>query len=111
MAAHPFDPLSLEEVEVARQVILDANDGSLIDFREIYLLEPAKDLMKQFLETEHAGKLDDSTPRPPRLAKVQFDVVGPNKKFEFHQSSVDVQKKEQVSHQIIDTAHHASLCV
>lgn len=111
MAVHPFDPLSLEEIEVARQVILDRNDGKLIDFREIYLREPAKDLMKPFLELEHAGKLRHNIPRPPRLAKVQFDVVGPNKKFEFHESSVDVQKKEQVSHEVIDDAHHANLTV
>lgn len=111
MAAHPFDPLSLDEIDIARQVILDYHDGRLIDFREIYLREPPKEKVKRFLELEHSGRLEESAPRPPRLAKVQFDVIGPNKSFEFHESTVDIGKKEQIYHEIIDTAHHASLTV
>ena len=111
MVTHPFDPLTLEEIDVAREVILDCNDGKLIDFREIYLREPDKELMKPFLDLEHAGKLKQDTPQPPRLAKVQYDVVGPNKKFEFHESSVNIHTKEQVYHEVVDTVHHANLSV
>ena len=111
MAPHPFDPISLEEIDVARQIILDSNDGNLVDFREIYLREPAKELMKPYLKAEHAGTLSAKTPRPPRLAKVQFDVIGPNKTFEYHESNVDLDKKQQVSHEVIDAAFHANLTV
>ena len=111
MVAHPLDPLTLEEIDVVRCVILDHNDGKLIDFREAFLHEPPKELMKQYLDLEHAGKLDSDTPRPPRLAKAQYDVVGLNKKFEFHESCVDVDKKERVSHEVVDDGHHASLTV
>jgi primary-amine oxidase len=109
MAPHPFDPLTMEELLVARQTILDENQDNLIDFREIYLREPAKELMKQFLELEHTGKLNYDTLRPPRLAKVQYDVIGPNKKFEFHEASVDVHKKTIETHEVIDDAYHANL--
>ena len=111
MAVHPFDPLSLEEIDVARQVILDVNEGYMIDFREIFLREPAKELMKRFLDLEHAGKLETSTPRPPRLAMVQYDVIGPDKSFEFHESSVDISEKTRVSHKVVDSEHHANLTV
>ena len=111
MVAHPLDPLTLEEIDTARRVILEHNDGKLIDFREVFLSEPPKELLKQFLELEHAGKLTSDTPHPPRLAKAQYDVVGPNKKFEFHESSVDVNKKERVSHEVVDDAYHANLTV
>ena len=109
MAPHPLDPLSLEEISVARQVILDQNAGNMVDFREIYLREPPKEMMKDFLELEHSGKIQADYHPPPRLAKVQYDVVGPNKKFEFHESTINVQEKTQTTHEIIDDSHHASL--
>lgn len=111
MVPHPFDSLGLDEVGAARQIILDANPQKLVDFREIYLREPAKDLMKPFLDLEHAGKLNDQTPRPPRLAKVQFDVIAPNKTYEFHEASVDLNKQQLVSDEVINDSHHANLTV
>ena len=106
---HPFDPLSLEEVRIARQVILDANPQRMVDFREIYLREPAKELMKPYLDLEHSGRVDDATARPPRLAKVQYDVIGSDKTFEFHEASVDLRTKQLATHEVIHESHHANL--
>jgi primary-amine oxidase len=108
MTPHPLDMLSLSEVEMARQVIIDANRNKVIDFREIFLQEPPKEELKPFLDLEHAGHLNANTPRPARLAKVQCDVFGSNKVPEFHESIVDVEKRIRVSHEVV-TAHHASL--
>ena len=111
MHAHPFDPLSVDEFSTAREVILKEHPKDVVDFREIYLREPEKALMKQFLELEHTGKLTAETPRPPRLAKVQYDVIRPGKRFEYHEAAVDLQKESITWHEIVDTACHANLTV
>src|SRR4051812_767367 len=108
MTPHPLDMLSLSEVETARQVIVDANSNKVIDFREIFLQEPPKEELKPFLDLEHAGRLSPNTPRPARLAKVQYDVIGSSKIPEFHESVIDVQKRIRVSHEVVSSMHHAS---
>ena len=111
MVGHPFDPLSMEELLIARDVVLKQYSADVVDFREIYLREPDKELMKAFLDLEHAGKLNLDTPRPPRLAKVQYDIIKPGKTFEYHEAAVDLGKKCIAFHEVIDTVHHASLTV
>jgi primary-amine oxidase len=49
MAIHPLKTLSVEETRTARDVVLSSHPNVVVDFREIYLQEPEKELMKQYL--------------------------------------------------------------
>lgn len=111
MAPHPFKILSIEETRIARDVILSLHKDTVIDFREIFLHEPPKELMKQYLELEHAAKPGHSpaSKRPPRLAMCQYDVVGTDKKAQYHESLVDVEQKKRVRHQVIPSTSQPSL--
>ncbi|KMU75005.1 copper amine oxidase [Coccidioides immitis RMSCC 3703] len=101
---HPLDQLRAEEIVQARDVIIQAWPGSLLQFRSIFLEEPTKSLLIPFLKAEHNGTLNDDTPRPPRLARVQYDVVKENKFCGYTESVVDVNSKHEVSRQDFDTS-------
>ena len=80
-----------------------------IHFRSIFLEEPPKNELINFLDLEHSGKVTTQTPRPARLAKVQYDVVRGDKKHEYMESWVDVVSGKEVEQRIVDKIHHASL--
>lgn len=103
MAPHPFKTLDIEETRIARDVILSLHPDVVVDFREIYLQEPNKELMKQYLALEHAAQPGQSptSKRPPRLAKCQYDVIGSDKIPEYHESVVDVEAKKRVKHEVV----------
>jgi primary-amine oxidase len=109
MAPHPFKILSVEETQIARDTVLSLHQDTVVDFREIYLQEPEKELMKQYLELEHAAKPGQSpaSKRPPRLAKCQYDVIG--KVPEYHESVIDIEQKKRVRHEVVGKEKHASL--
>jgi len=109
MAPHPFKTLSVEETKIARDVVLSLHLDVVVDFREIYLQEPAKDVMKQYLEAEHSGNLTSDTTAPPRLAKCQYDVIGSDRIPEYHESIVDLDPKKRVRHEVVGKEMHASL--
>ena len=96
MAPHPLDSLAVDEINIARQVVLDDYSSVVIDFREIFLQEPTKAELQQFLHLEHTGYLSPSTKRPIRLATCQYDVVGASKIPEFHEATVDIDRKSVV---------------
>lgn len=109
MAPHPLDSLSVSEINIARQVILDDYSNVVVDFREIFLQEPIKEELQQFLHLEHTGCLSPSTKRPARLAKCQYDVVGASKIPEFHEATIDISNETIVHREVVDVQHHASL--
>ncbi|KAF2474056.1 copper amine oxidase-like protein [Lindgomyces ingoldianus] len=109
MAPHPFRILSVEETQVARDVVLSLHPDVVVDFREIYLQEPAKQGMKEYLDLEHSAKLSPTSKRPPRLAKCQYDIVGSDRIPEYHESIVDVGIRKRVRHEVIGKENHASL--
>ncbi|KAF2012523.1 copper amine oxidase-like protein [Aaosphaeria arxii CBS 175.79] len=111
MAPHPFRTLNLEETRIAKQVILASHPDVVVDFREIFLQEPAKELMKEYLALEHSSTPGQSptSKRPPRLAKCQYDVIGSDKIPEYHESIVDVETSTQVKHEVIGKDTQASL--
>lgn len=111
MAPHPFRTLTVEETRIARDVILSLHRDVVVDFREIYLQEPEKELMKQYLALEHAVQPGQSpaSKQPPRLAKCQYDVIGPDRIPAYHEAVVDVQTKRRVKYEIIGKEHQASL--
>lgn len=110
MVPHPFSALTIEECDIARDVILQAHPGASVYFRIAQLLEPPKAELTKFLAAEHAGQLSSSTPRPARVAEVKYDAIEAGSKVPVYQESwVDVGKKERVKHDVISTEFHASL--
>ncbi|KAF9889337.1 hypothetical protein FE257_007447 [Aspergillus nanangensis] len=109
MPPHPLAILSEEETNIARDVVRSAHPDTIIDFREIYLSEPPKDQLREFLSLEHAGRLSPTTPRPPRLALCQYDVVGADRIPSYQESVVDVGARKTVKHQVVGKQHHAAL--
>jgi primary-amine oxidase len=111
MTPHPFKTLNTEETRIARDVILSRHSDVVVDFREIYLQEPEKELMKQYLSLEHSHQPDQSpeSKRPPRLAKCQYDIIGSDKVPEYYESVVDVESKRRVKHEVIGKEFQASL--
>jgi hypothetical protein len=107
---HPIDQLSVFESDLARQIVLDARGATVvINFRSIALEEPPKKELCQFLDLEHAGRVTAQTPRPARLAKVQYDVVRGNKNHEYMESWVDVVLRKEVQRRVVDKMHQAGL--
>ncbi|KAH6681746.1 copper amine oxidase-like protein [Halenospora varia] len=106
---HPLEQLSVAESHVARDVVLGAHGKSVIDFRTISLDEPAKAILVPFLDAENAGTLRADTPRPPRLARVAYDVAKENKVYEFYETVVDVKQGKIVLQELIDSKSHAPL--
>lgn len=101
--------MSAQETDIAQNVVLAAHPDRAINFREIFLKEPRKALMKAYLALEHANTLNANSPRPPRLALCQYDVIGANKIPEFHEAIVDVDLHKQIQHEVVPGQYHASL--
>lgn len=106
---HPLKQLSLKETEIARDALLNEHSKELVVLRNIFLQEAPKEQVVAYLDLEHAGKVTESTERPPRLAKCQYDVIGGDKIPSFHEATVDVRNNKIVQHEIIGKEHHAPL--
>ncbi|RYP14183.1 hypothetical protein DL765_006544 [Monosporascus sp. GIB2] len=106
---HPLSALSAEETALARDVIRACYPGAVLMFRQIFLFEPPKSEVVKFLDLEHAGKLTESTPRPPRLAQVWFDVVAADKIAEYNESVVNIRLGKRVSNQVVTSESQAAL--
>ena len=109
MAPHPLDILSVEETAVTRAVILAVHPDVVVDFREIYLQEPPKEELKEFLAAEHNDQLHTLKRRPARQALCQYDIIGSDRAPQFLESIVNLEKKEEVSRVVVSNKHHASL--
>jgi primary-amine oxidase len=94
---HPLAQLSADEFRRARDIVrgLHGADTSIF-FRAVSLSEPAKTDLIPFLEAEHAGALTAETPRPPRLALVEHDLVRPSD-HEYIRAVVDIGSGAVVS--------------
>ena len=106
MAPHPLDGLSLEETHKARDIVSKQHTGSNVFFREIYLDEPAKVLMRKYLDAEHSGQ---TLPSIPRQALCQYDVLDGKGGVQSQESIVDINSGKRVEHTIVPEEHHASL--
>lgn len=107
---HPLSALSLGETNKAREIVLAAHPGSVLDFRQNYLWEPPKAEVLKFLELEHTGRLTASSQRPARCAQVFYDVIGGAIKAQYYESIVDLGLGEIVDRKLISSSeHHASL--
>jgi hypothetical protein len=107
---HPLDLLTIAESDAARQAILDARGSNVaVIFRAIFLEEPLKEELIQFLDLEHAGKVTAKTRRPARLAKVQYDVISGGTDREYMESWVDVVSGNEVDTRVVEKMHQAGL--
>src|SRR5436309_780045 len=109
MQPHPLDWLSVGETNQARDIVLNARGQSVIEFRSICLSEPPKSELLRFLEAEHNGQLDHNTPRPARLARLQYDVVHYDKSHEYAESVADLSTGRETLQRIVDKKHQPSL--
>ena len=109
MQPHPLSILTEEETNVARNAVIAGHPDTVIDFRQIFLNEPPKVQLREFLALEHSGRLSPTSPRPARLALCQYDVIGADRVPSFHEALVDVALGKKVKHQVIGKEHHASL--
>lgn len=98
---HPLAPLTEAEFHRARDILIASHDNpSVLYFRTIQLEEPKKVDLIPYLVAEHAGQLSDETPRPPRLARILYDVVKKESQktfFQYTQSVVDLASGHEVS--------------
>lgn len=99
---HPLARLTSEEIDIARQVVTKARDGHLILFRDIFVEEPVKAELVPFLAAEHSGRVTAETPRPPRLARCQYDTVNDKGSHAYTESIVEVNTWEEVLHRVVD---------
>ncbi|RVX71422.1 Copper amine oxidase 1 [Exophiala mesophila] len=107
MAPHPLDILTASETNTARDIVAGLHPDNVINFREIYLEEPPKKQLIEFLTAEHAGK---DAPRPARTALVQYDTIGKDGVPLFNEAVVDLEKGTRVKHATVDDkVHHAGL--
>lgn len=107
--SHPLAILSETETNLARDVVKAAHPKTVIDFREIYLQEPPKAQLLEFLAIEHAGRLSPTTPRPPRLALAQYDVIGSDRIPQYQESVIDLATAKRIQHTVVGKQHHAAL--
>ncbi|PNS19643.1 Copper amine oxidase 1 [Sphaceloma murrayae] len=111
MTPHPLSSLTEAETLTARDVLLSLHQHEVLIFREIFLQEPSKDVVVEYLEAEHSGEEAAALSPPPRLARCQYDVVGGDKIPVYQESVIDVSTKKRVDHEIIGTDHHAALTI
>lgn len=109
MKPHPLEQLSIREAHQARDLVRAQHKNVVIDFRTISLEEPPKVELQKFLALEHSNALSSSSPRPVRLGRVHYDVIGASKVPEYHETVVDILSGKIVSHEMVNSAHHASL--
>ncbi|KAI4763829.1 putative copper amine oxidase [Aureobasidium sp. EXF-3400] len=107
--SHPLSILSIAETNLAREIVLAHHDKEVIDFREIFLQEPTKGELVKYLQLEHSGRLSPSSPRPARLAKCQYDVIGQDRIPSYHESVVDIGSRQRIKHEVIGKEHQAAL--
>lgn len=110
-APHPLDQLRASEISTARDVVVAKFPDSVVQFRSLYLEEPTKASLVEFLRAEHNGTLGNGTPRPPRLAKIEYDVHANKKKHDYTESIVDITLKKEVSRETMGPDCQASLTV
>lgn len=98
---HPLEQISREEVYTARNAILKLHKTAIY-FRSISAVEPPKAQLVPYLAAEHAGTLSHGSARPPRQARVQYDVVHRDGGHEYMASVIDIVSGKEVHRDQLD---------
>jgi primary-amine oxidase len=110
MDPHPLDQLSASEVDAAREAILAERGARVaINFRSIFLEEPPKKELSQFLDLEHSNQSHHKIQKLQRLARVQYDVIQASKEHDYMESLVDVLAGKEISQRIVEKFHQSGL--
>ncbi len=109
LKAHPLAQLKSQEIDVARQVVTKVRAGFLLLFRGIFTEEPAKADLVSFLEAEHSDSLTEDTPRPPPLARVQYDTISKSGDHAYTESIVDLNSRREVLHRLVEKSFQPPL--
>jgi primary-amine oxidase len=105
---HPLLPLTLSETNTARDAIRATHRRAVLKFRVIYLEEPPKAILSKFLDLEQAGKVDQRTPRPPRVARVHFDSALNGQPPLSHESVVNLSTRKIEATESVRADAHAA---
>lgn len=110
-APHPLAPLTVEETNFARDLILAKTPGEVVQFRMIYTQEPEKSRLLPFLEREHTGALTSSSQRPPRLARVHYVSAGKHsdRRATEVEATVDLNQRAVISSEVLGRQFLAGL--
>ncbi|PPJ60912.1 hypothetical protein CBER1_06225 [Cercospora berteroae] len=108
MAPHPLQQLSFTEAQLAKDLLLASHGkNEVLLVREIFLHEPKKVELQQYLELEHSGQLTSTSPRPAREAFVQYDVLGSDKQPYHNEAVINLDTQTRTSHEVIGKDLHA----
>ena len=107
---HPLDPLSTQEVDTVRDIVLKSCRDQPVVFRSISTEEPAKAALVSFLKAEHAGDLSRAT-KPPRQARAQYDIINDDRTRDYFESVVDIEIQTIVLHRVVDKQHQPALTI
>lgn len=105
---HPLNDLSVAETKRARDIVLSLHPQAVISFREIFLQEPKKQELKQYLDAEHSAK---PARKIHRSALAQYDVITSDRIPDFYESIIDIEEGRCISQRIVDKKHHAALTI
>ena len=92
---HPLAPLSKDEFEIASLVLRSSIPDTLLFFRAIYLCEPPRSELTNFLVAEHAGSISEDTHHPARRARVEYDVIKGDRHI-YMTSIVDIDRRTMI---------------
>jgi primary-amine oxidase len=108
---HPLSPLSIEETNQARDIVLRSSTNEVVQFRMIYRQEPEKAQLIPFLDLEHANRLTSGSSRPPRLARVHYVRAHqvPDRRADEIEATVDLGRGAVISKTIVGTELLAGL--
>lgn len=106
---HPLQMLTVEETAKARDAVLAAHPGNVIEFRQIDLREPNKKELLDFLQLEHDNKVSAMTTRPARIAKCHYDIISADRTINYNESLVDVQTGKMVENMVVGKEFSPSL--
>ncbi|TQV92114.1 copper amine oxidase 1 [Cordyceps javanica] len=107
---HPLDSLSCDEIRIASNAVRLARKTPLF-FRNVFNLEPPKIELVPFLEAERAGFPNPDTPRPPRRACAQYDVIENDGKRYYMESTIDLATGEEIATRVLQKHQRAAFTV
>ncbi|OAA57841.1 copper amine oxidase 1 [Akanthomyces lecanii RCEF 1005] len=103
---HPLDSLSVDEIRIASGAVRRARKTPLV-FRNVFNIEPPKVELLPFLDAERAGFPDPDTPRPPRRACAQYDVIETDGDRYYMESTIDLATGREIATKLLKTHQRA----
>lgn len=100
MTPHPFDQLTLGELEIAVSIIKSYHAGKLVHIKTVESEEPPKALMIPYLEAEKAGKF--AVP-PPRVCHAIYYILEEKRAAELW---INLDQQKVIRYAQLKKGHH-----